>query len=147
MSYLSLISCTDRETVCVATRIRSAYSSVSKRETSFSRIAHDSPMRINSAIYPVLGFDTRGPPGGRPLREPARRPIGSHDRPQIRLRDAGRKIPGQAEEPGVGFRAVQDHGSVDRLEVEHEPGEDLQFRRGSDMRRREPDEHVFRAPD
>src|SRR6266705_3391534 len=84
MSYLSLISCTDRETVCVATRIRSAYSSVSKRETSFSRIAHDSPMRINSAIYPVLGFDTRGPPGGRPLRVPATRTIGSHDRPQIR---------------------------------------------------------------
>src|SRR5205809_1551251 len=110
MSYLSLISCTDRETVCVATRIRSAYSSVSKRETSFSRIARHSPMRINSAIYPVLGFDTRGSRQAARLREPATRSIGSHNRPQLRLPDARREVPGQVEEPGVGFRAVQDHG-------------------------------------
>src|SRR6266702_4848650 len=128
MSYLSLISCTDRETVCVATRIRSAYSSVSKRETSFSRIARHSPMRINSAIYPVLGFDTRGPREAVRLRAPTTRPIASHDRPQIRLRDPGRKIPGQAEKPRVGFRAVQDHGAINRLDVEHDPGEVLQFR-------------------
>src|SRR6266508_933968 len=116
MSYLSLISCTDRDTVCVATRIRSAYSSVSKRETSFSRIARYSPMRINSAIYPVLGFDTRGPPEAGRHREPATRPIGSHNRPQNRLRNAGRQIPGQVEEPRVGFRAVQHHRAVDRLD-------------------------------
>src|SRR5438093_11308549 len=47
MSYLSLISWTDRDVIWVATRIRSAYSSVSKRETSFSRIALDSVMAIN----------------------------------------------------------------------------------------------------
>src|SRR2546427_3496965 len=49
MSYLSLISWTDRDVTWVATRIRSAYSSVSKRETSFSRIALDSVMDINSS--------------------------------------------------------------------------------------------------
>src|SRR3989442_14636890 len=49
MSYLSLISCTDRDVIWVATRIRSAYSSVSKRETSFSRIALDSVMDINDS--------------------------------------------------------------------------------------------------
>src|SRR5438876_10452372 len=42
MSYLSLISCTDLDVLCVATKMRSAYSSVSKRETSFSRIGLDS---------------------------------------------------------------------------------------------------------
>src|SRR2546425_10404958 len=73
MSYLSLISCTDREVIWVATRIRSAYSSVSKRETSFSRIALDSVMDINSspirfsililadweerARFPAMSFD------------------------------------------------------------------------------------------
>src|SRR5919197_3077374 len=60
MSYLSEISCTDRDVLCVATKIRSAYSSVSNRETSFSRIVLDSAMGVNSSIYPVLGFDTRG---------------------------------------------------------------------------------------
>src|SRR6266540_908699 len=38
MSYLSEISWTDREFSWVATRIRSAYSSVRRREISFSRI-------------------------------------------------------------------------------------------------------------
>src|SRR3989454_9602758 len=58
MSYLSLISCTDRGILWVATRMRSAYSSVSKRETSFSRIALDSAVDTNRSIYPVLEFDT-----------------------------------------------------------------------------------------
>src|SRR3989441_6592380 len=49
MSYLSLISWTDRDVTWVATRIRSAYSSVSRRETSFSRIALDSVMDINDS--------------------------------------------------------------------------------------------------
>src|SRR5438128_10416604 len=49
MSFLSLISWTDRDVTLVATRIRSAYSSVSKRETSFSRIALDSVMDINDS--------------------------------------------------------------------------------------------------
>src|SRR6266571_2706592 len=49
MSYLSLISWTDRDVTWVATRIRSAYSSVSKRETSFSRITLDSVMDINES--------------------------------------------------------------------------------------------------
>src|SRR6266542_3441303 len=129
MSYLSLISCTDRETVCVATRIRSAYSSVSKRETSFSRIARHSPMRINSAIYPVLEFDTRGSREAVGLRGPTTVAIRSHNRTQIRLRDPGRHVPGQAEQSGVGFRAVQDDGAVDRLDVEDDPGEVLQLPR------------------
>src|SRR3972149_2711443 len=60
MSYLSLISCTDRDVLCVATKMRSAYSSVSKRETSFSRIGLDSAVDVNSSIYPVLRFDIRG---------------------------------------------------------------------------------------
>src|SRR3989442_10652077 len=60
MSYLSLISCTDLEVFCVATKMRSAYSSVSKRETSFSRIGLDSVVDSNPIIYPVLEFDTRG---------------------------------------------------------------------------------------
>src|SRR6267378_398967 len=59
MSYLSLISCTDLDVLCVATKMRSAYSSVSKRETSFSRIGLDSVVDSNAIIYPVLQFDTR----------------------------------------------------------------------------------------
>src|SRR6266545_2700371 len=143
MSYLSLISCTDRETACVATRIRSAYSSVSKRETSFSRIARHSPMRINSAIYPVLGFDTRGSREAAGPRAPATRAIRSDNLPQIRLRDPGRNVPGQVEKPGVGFRAVQHHGAVDRLDVDHDSGEVLQLRRRRGLRRHDPDEYVF----
>src|SRR5206468_11014158 len=42
MSYLSLISCTDLDVLCVAIKMRSAYLSVSKRESSFSRIGLDS---------------------------------------------------------------------------------------------------------
>src|ERR1700704_4125140 len=39
--------------------MRSAYSSVSKRETSFSRIGLDSVVDSNPIIYPVLEFDIR----------------------------------------------------------------------------------------
>src|SRR5207247_8396848 len=85
MSYLSLISCTDLDVLCVATKMRSAYSSVSKRETSFSRIGSRFSGDSNPIIYPVLGFDTRRSGG---MREIHREFSASHDRPQLRLRRA-----------------------------------------------------------
>src|SRR5207247_7536058 len=84
MSYLSLISWTDRDVFCVATKMRSAYSSVSNRETSFSRIDLDSVVDSNPVIVPVLGFDIRGSGGGMRI---SRTQCASHDRPQDRPRE------------------------------------------------------------
>src|SRR2546422_2301367 len=143
MSYLSLISWTDRDVIWVATRIRSAYSSVSKRETSFSRIALDSVMAINSSPirFSILILADREK---RALFGDVFR---LHDRPKFRLRDPGRPVPGDAEELRVRLLPVQDHGTVDAIQVEHDPGEVLQLGRGGALGGDEPDEHVFRPPD
>src|SRR3989475_472525 len=143
MSYLSLISWTDRDVTWVATRIRSAYSSVSKRETSFSRIALDSVMAINSSPirFSILILADREK---RALFGDVFR---LHDRPKFRLRDPGRPVPGDAEELRVRLLPVQDHGTVDAIQVEHAPGEVLQLGRGGALGGDEPDEHVFRPPD
>src|SRR2546426_299195 len=143
MSYLSLISWTDRDVIWVATRIRSAYSSVSKRETSFSRIALDSVMAINSSPirFSILILADREK---RALFGDVFR---LHDRPKFRLRDPGRPVPGDAEELRVRLLPVQNHGTVDAIQVEHDPGEVLQLGRGGALGGDEPDEHVFRPPD
>src|SRR2546425_11181181 len=143
MSYLSLISWTDRDVIWVATRIRSAYSSVSKRETSFSRIALDSVMDINdsSIRFSILILADREESGvsGDEIR--------SHDRPKVRLRDPSGPVPGEAEQLRVRLLPVQDHGSVDAVQVEHDPGEILELGGRGGLRRDESDEHVFRPPD
>src|SRR5438876_10917435 len=108
MSYLSLISWTDRDVFCVATKMRSAYSCVSNRETSFSRIGLDSVVASNPVIVPVLGFDTRGS-GGR--RRISATQCGSHDRAQDRARQASGQVPREAEQLRVRLLAVQDVGS------------------------------------
>src|SRR2546422_1799153 len=143
MSYLSLISWTDRDVIWVATRIRSAYSSVSKRETSFSRIALDSVMAINSSPirFSILILADREK---RALFGDVFR---LHDRPKFRLRNPGRPVPGDAEELRVGLLPVQDHGTVDAVQVEHNPGEILELGGRGALRRDESDEHVLRTPD
>src|SRR5712692_5960417 len=144
MSYLSLISCTDRGMLWVATRIRSAYSSVSKRETSFSRIALDSAVDTNRSIYPVLEFDTCRVAIANPV---AQRKSESHNRPQLRLGHSGGPVPGHVEQLRVGLRPVQDHGAVDDVQMKHDAREVLEFRCGGALRGDEPDEHVFRSAD
>src|SRR2546428_4247418 len=143
MSYLSLISWTDRDVIWVATRIRSAYSSVSKRETSFSRIALDSVMDINdsSIRFSILILVDREERArfGDAFRSP--------NRPKFRLRDPGRPVPSEAEQLRVRLLPVQDHGTVDAIEVEHDPGEVLELGGRGALRRDESDEHVFRPPD
>src|SRR3989441_2364686 len=144
MSYLSLISCTDRGILWVATRMRSAYSSVSKRETSVSRIALDSAVDTNRSIYPVLEFDTCRVAIANPI---AQRKSESHNRPQLRLGHSGGPVPGHVEQLRVRLRPVQDHGAVDDVQVKHDAREVLEFRGGGALRGDEPDEHVFRAAD
>src|SRR5947207_15657469 len=107
MSYLSLISWTDRDVFCVATKMRSAYSSVSNRETSFSRIGLDSVVDSNPVIVPVLGFDTRGS-GGRRRSSPTQ--CRSHDRSQGRPRDPSGQVPRAVEHPRGTLLSVPDHG-------------------------------------
>src|SRR5881397_358614 len=144
MSYLSLISWTDRDVTWVATRIRSAYSSVSKRETSFSRIALDSVMAINSSPirFSILIL------ADREKRARFRRDVfRSHDRPKFRLRDPGRPVPGDAEELRVRLLPVQDDGAVDAVEAQHDAGQILQLGGRGALRGDESDEHVFRSPD
>src|SRR2546427_5416156 len=143
MSYLSLISWTDRDVTWVATRIRSAYSSVSKRETSFSRIALDSVMAINSSPirFSILILADREK---RALFGDVFR---LHDRPKFRLRDPGRPVPGDAEELRVRLLPVQDHGTVDAVQVEDDPREVLELGSRGALRRDESHEHVFRPPD
>src|SRR5712692_9701892 len=143
MSYLSLISWTDRDVIWVATRIRSAYSSVSKRETSFSRIALDSVMDINSSPirFSILIFADREEPGH--FRDEVR----SHDRSEFRLRHPGRPVPAEAEQLRVRLLPVQDHGAVDAVQVEHDPGEVLQLRGRGALGGDESDEDVFRSAD
>src|SRR2546425_1476390 len=144
MSYLSLISCTDRGILWVATRMRSAYSSVSKRETSFSRIALDSAVDTNRSIYPVLEFDTCRVAIANPI---VHRKSGSNNRPQFRPGHPGRPVPGHVEQLRIRLRAVQDHGAVDYVQMKHDPCEVLQFRGGGALRGDEPDEDVFRSAD
>src|SRR5437870_12839953 len=105
MSYLSLISWTDRDVFCVATKMRSAYSSVSNRETSFSRIGLDSVVDSNPVIVPVLGFDTRGS-GGSMRISPTQ--CASHDRPQDRPREAPVQDPREVENLRVRLLRVHD---------------------------------------
>src|SRR3989441_11596320 len=102
MSYLSLISCTDRGILWVATRMRSAYSSVSKRETAFSRIALASAVDTNPSIYPALEFDTCSVAIANPV---VHRQSGSNKRPQVRPGHPRRPDPGHVVQLRIRLRA------------------------------------------
>src|SRR5437867_4738634 len=143
MSYLSLISWTDRDVTWVATRIRSAYSSVSKRETSFSRIALDSVMDINSSSIRFSNLIL----ADRENRADFRRRDRSDDRSKFGLRDPTGPVPAEAEQFRVRLLPVQDHGAVDAVQVEHDPGEVLQFGGRGALRRDKSDEYVLRPAD
>src|SRR5438552_10669537 len=140
MSYLSLISWTDRDVFCVATKMRSAYSSVSNRETSFSRIGLDSVVDSNPVIVPVLGFDTRGS-GGRRRISPTQ--CGSHDRSQDRPREPSGQVPREVEQLRVRLLSVEDDGSVDAVDPEDGVGEVFELRGRRALRRCAPHEQVF----
>src|SRR5256712_11491428 len=73
--------------------------------------------------------------------------IRSYDRAQVRFRDPAGPIPSEAEQLRVRLLTVEDHGTVDAVQMKHDPGEVLQFRGGSGLRRHESDEHVFRPAD
>src|SRR3972149_8536353 len=92
--------------------MRSAYSSVSNRDTSFSRIVRRFILAINSRFYPVIRIETTG----------------SDDRAQARLGHAGRPVPGEVEEFRVGLLSVEDHGTVQALDVQHGAGEVRELR-------------------
>src|SRR5437773_4487900 len=141
MSYLSLISCTDLDVLCVATKMRSAYSSVSKRETSFSRIGSRFSGDSNPIIYPVLGFDTRG---SGEMREIRRGFYGSYDRPQVRDQKATGPVPREVEQLRVRLLSVEDHGAVHTVDPEDRVGQVLELRRGRAVGRDKPDEHILR---
>src|SRR3989454_8923807 len=100
MSYLSEISWTDRAFSCVATRIRSAYSSVNRREISFSRIAF---ARFFGDIK-CLATRLSG------LR------LNLHDGGEHRLRDPLRIGERQVVELRVRFLAIQHDGTVQVLD-------------------------------
>src|SRR5207249_7551636 len=144
MSYLSLISWTDRDVFWVATKMRSAYSSVSNRETSFSRIGLDSVVDSNPVIVPVLGFDTRGS-GGRRRIAPTQ--CGSHDRSQDRPREPSGQVPREVEQLRVRLLSVEDDGAVDAVDPEDGVREVLELRGRRALRRHEPHEHVVGPAD
>src|SRR5688572_9727712 len=139
MSYLSLISCTDRGVVWVATKIRSAYSSVSKRETSFSRIALDSvwvliPLSIRFSDL-ILGS------GGPALFRG--RFFSSHDRPQLGLRHAGGPVPGHVEQFRVRLLPVHDDGTVHDIYMEYDVREVLELRGRGALGGHESDDRIL----
>src|SRR5712664_1574429 len=146
MSYLSLISWTERDVLCVATRIRSAYSSVSNRETSFSRIARDSVLDIHPSIYPVLGFDTRRSGGAERIYALSRCPP-SHDWAELRLRNSRGPVPGKVEQTRVRLLSIHDDGTIHAFDMEHDVRDVLQLggRRGAGCD--EAYERVLRAAD
>src|SRR3989442_14858727 len=126
MSYLSEISCTDRAFSWVATRIRSAYSSVRRREMSFSRIAF---ARFFGDIK-CLATRLSG------LR------LNLQDGSEDGLWGPIRKGEGKVVQFGVRLLAVEDDGTIEVLDphVLGRHARELGARRG--QRRREPDEEV-----
>src|SRR6266511_1783527 len=126
MSYLSEISCTDRATSWVATRIRSAYSSVSRREMSFSRIAC---VRFFGYIK-CLATRLSG------LR------LSLHDGSEKRLRHTARIGEREAVNLRVRLLAIENNRPVQVLDLDVLRRHRGELRRGDGERGREPDEQV-----
>src|SRR2546426_9818583 len=73
--------------------------------------------------------------------------IRSYDRAQVRFRDPAGPVPSEAEQLRVRLLTVEDHGTVDAVQMKHGPGEVLQLRGGRALRRDESDEDVLRTAD